>query len=364
MDKQERTALLKAIGGVIKEHVSGALRAVSARIDDLDARLRAMPEPLKGEKGDPGEPGRSIEGPPGPLGPPGAPGSPGESIKGDPGDVGPVGPPGAQGLKGDPGESVRGERGESGPEGPVGPPGPPGVAEKGERGERGEPGVAGPAGEIGPAGPAGGRGERGEPGATGEAGLVGREGAAGPSGERGAPGADGRDALQIDILPAVNLARSYPRGTFARHDGGVIRSFRDTIPGDSLERAGWEVILRGFTDLETVQGEDQRSFTVRARLTGEEFVERRFSMPVMLYREIYRPETQYSQGDVVTWDGSAWHCQADSPKGAPGKSPEWKLMVKSGQRGKDAKDGERGPKGDKGDPGKDLTQVGPDGRKW
>jgi hypothetical protein len=83
----------------------------------------------------------------------------------------------------------------------------------------------------------------------------------------------------------------------------------------------------------------------------------------MLYRGVYAPG-EYSRGDVVTWGGSAWHCQVDGAISVPGKNAEWKLMVKEGQRGKDGKDGERGPQGLKGDPGRDLTQMDFNGKKY
>ncbi len=161
----------------------------------------------------------------------------------------------------------------------------------------------------------------------------------------------------------MDLSRSYPRGTYARHDGGIIRSFRDTIPGAELRTAGWEVAIAGVADLGVSQGDDPREFSVLLRLTGGELRALQFRIPCMIYREIYKPDAKYRQGDVVTWGGSAWHCQVDDPKSSPGKNGEWKLMVKEGQRGKDGKDGQPGPEGPPGRDGKDLTQLAFDGKK-
>ena len=285
---------------------SEAVRELSAeifsRLDDIDNRLAEIPAPLKGDRGDPGE---SIVGP-----------------KGEKGDsiVGPVGPPG---------QSIK--------------------AERGERGEKGES-IIGPQGDPGNAGPIGPKGEQGDS----------IQGPMGPPGERG------KDAVEIDILPGIDLARSYPRGTFARHDGGVIRSFRTTIPGESLEKAGWEVILAGLSAIEIIQQEDPRCFILRSRITGGLAQERQFRLPVLVYRGIYA-QGKYLQGDVVTWGGSAWHCQVDGTTSAPSNNGkgngDWKLMVKEGQRAKDGKDGERGPQGPPGPPGRDLTQMSFDGSK-
>jgi hypothetical protein len=222
--------------------------------------------------------------------------------------------------------------------GPMGPQGPPGI--------KGDPGPAGRDGLPGPAGP------RGEPGPSG------------PKGDKGDPGIAGRDAVQLDILPAIDFNRSYPRGTYARHEGGIIRSFRDTVPGDSLEQCGWEVVLAGIASIEVRLANDCRTVVVMTRITGQQGKETAFAIPAMIYRGVYRPGEQYSQGDVVTWGGSAWHCQADNPKTSPNESQEWKLMVKEGRRGKDGKDGERGPQGTPGKDGRDLTQLGFDGRKY
>jgi hypothetical protein len=267
----------------------------------------------------------------------------GEKIKSVP--VAERGERGPQGERGVPGESIPGPAGPRGEEGPQGPRGEKG--EKGERGEKGEPGLA----IIGPQGPQGPPGDKGESGFS----------ITGPIGPAGAPG---RDALQIDILSAVDFTRSYPRGTYARFDGGIIRSFRDTIPGEQLEKAGWEVVIAGLASIIVDFAEDLRTFKISARRTGGEALETLCSLPVMIYREVYNSEVIYQRGDVVTWGGSAWHCQIDNPKTAPSKSSEWRMMVKEGQRGKDGKDGERGPQGVPGRDGRDLTQVGFDGKKW
>lgn len=265
------------------------------------------------------------------------------------GPPGPQGERGEKGEKGDPGDSIAGPPGIDGKDGPPGPPGPKGDSIKGDKGDRGEKGdsVAGP---PGPPGPPGQRGERGEKG----------ESVVGPA---GSAGRDGKDALEVDILPGVDLSRSYPRGTFARHDGGIIRSFRDTIPGEDLERSGWEVILAGVAELSVAQGEDPRSFTVLSRRTGKEAVATTFRFPAMVYRGIYSKDAVYAAGDVATWGGSSWHCQSDNPKSVPGRDGDWKLIVKEGRPGKDGKEGERGPQGPPGKDGRDLTQIGFDGGK-
>jgi hypothetical protein len=363
---------IRGIARAVKEHVSGVLNGISSRLDEVDQRIKSIPVPVKGEKGDPG--------PPGPQGPPGSV----ATVLGQPG------PQGERGEKGDPGKDAvvdvsaivgdvlklipvpqNGRDGKDGKDGRDGKdgasiPGPPGRDAVIDIDAIVSDVVAAmPAPQPGPAGPPGKDAEvdiesiirlipvprDGKDGQT----IVGPPGPAGEKGEPGLNGRDGKDALEIDILPSVDLARSYPRGTWARFDGGIIRSFRDTIPNESLEKAGWEVVIAGIADLRVVQDIDPRNFSVVARLTGKELKEAKFSLPSMIYRDIYKDNVDYFRGDVVTWGGSSWHSQVDHPKTKPGVNGDWRLMVKEGKPGKDGKDGERGPQGPTGRDGKDLT---------
>ena len=301
MTDPDDRAVVKGVIRAIKEHIAEVVGGLSFRLDDINRRLRSIPDPIKGEKGDPGERGEK--------------GEPGLAI------------PGPPGPKGDPGESIKGDRG--------------------ERGEKGDPGET----IIGPAGPIGEKGET----------------ITGPPGKDGAPG---RDALQIDILSTVDLSRAYPRGTYARYDGGIIRSFKDSIAGEELERS-WEVVLAGVAEIEVFQDpDDPRIFGVRTRLTGKKVKAEDVNLiriPVMLYRGIWKPEGEYGRGDVVTYGGSTWHCLTDGAKLMPSengsKDPQWRLIVKEGRRGKDGTEGKQGPPGKDGKDGRDLTQLSFDGSK-
>lgn len=199
---------------------------------------------------------------------------------------------------------------------PAGAPGP-----AGERGEKGDPG------DTGRQGPAG---ERGEPGQPGERGEKGEAGPAGERGPQGPPGEPGRDALQLEILAAIDEAKSYPRGTFARHAGGLWRAFEATSG-----MRGWECVVEGIAGVNAFWSEeDPRQITLHLATSSGVVVERGIHIPAMLYRGVWR-EGPHARGDVVTWAGSAWHCQRDTDD-KPGTSDAWKLMVKSGRDGKDA----------------------------
>ncbi len=158
-------------------------------------------------------------------------------------------------------------------------------------------------------------------------------------------GEPGRDATQIEILPAIDVMKSYPRGTHAIHDGGLMRSFRTTDPltGDAAQ-CGWEVMVNGLAGFSVSQSEDLRTFHVEMRLTGGKTIVRSFAVPVVLDRGVFKDGESYQRGDSVTWSGSAWICQEDTTKDKPGLSKAWRLSVKRGADGKDLRTPEDKPK--------------------
>jgi Collagen triple helix repeat (20 copies) len=208
------------------------------------------------------------------------------------------------------------ERRESvpGPAGPIGPRGDPG--ERGELGPAGRDGVAGRDGPIGPRGDPGERGERGDVGPVGPEGVGrdGRDGLTGPPGRDGAAGRDGLDGLGFDDMTL-------------EHDGE-----------------------RTFTWVWT-QGDRRKTSRV--------------VLPVPLYRGVWEDGRLYARGDAVTHDGSAWialtetTARPDEP--ADGQPRAWQLAIK---RGREGKPGPRGLQGEPGRAGRDVTQLGSDGRKW
>lgn len=155
----------------------------------------------------------------------------------------------------------------------------------------------------------------------------------------GANGLPGKDALDIDILPAINETRSYPRGTWARHRKGLWRAASNT---EGMR--GWECVVAGVVDIHVEQTQE-RKFTVTTSVSDGDPVVHEFSVPVMIYREIFRHGTEYMNGDNVTYAGSIWIALVDRPTKVPGDPTDgkdgtpqqWRLAVKKGAPGKDAK---------------------------
>lgn len=147
-------------------------------------------------------------------------------------------------------------------------------------------------------------------------------------------GAPGRDALAIEILPTIDEAKSYPRGTFAEYAGGMIRAIRNTDPiKASLEVAGWIVCMNGIASELEETTDEGRTITRTTIYTNGRRMVREIKTTALLYRGVWR-EGEYQPGDVTTWSGSGWHCEKTS-RDKPGTSDAWKLMVKHGSPGKD-----------------------------
>lgn len=166
----------------------------------------------------------------------------------------------------------------------------------------------------------------------GEAGKDGRDGRDGRDGE------NGRDALDVTILPGIDEARSYPKGTFASYRGGLWVARSQT---QGLE--GWDCLVNGYHAIE-VQLNDDLSFEFNAELSAGERVVKKFSLPVLLDQGVFREGSLYKAGHAVTFGGSLWVAR-EVTDSKPGTDDTWRLAVKKGRDGKDGKDGRDGRDG-------------------
>ena len=139
---------------------------------------------------------------------------------------------------------------------------------------------------------------------------------------------DGRDATALEVLPAIDDQKSFPRGTYATHLGGLWRAYEKTHG-----MRGWECLVDGVADID-VSMTDERLFSVVIRQSSGQCTEKTFSLPVMLYRGVFRAGETYHPGDTVTWGGSLWHCNSmTGDKPGEAHSSGWTLAAK---RGRDA----------------------------
>ncbi|ABM32358.1 phage portal protein [Paracidovorax citrulli] len=141
-------------------------------------------------------------------------------------------------------------------------------------------------------------------------------------------GAPGRDALQLELQPAIDLEKTYPRGTYARHAGGLWRAFEAT---KGLH--GWECVVDGIAHLQIEQ--DGREFTLVAKTSSGDEVRKSVKVAALVDRGVFRAGAEYEAGDGVTWGGSFFIAQKDSPRGHPGEPgcDGWRLAVKRGRDG-------------------------------
>lgn len=143
---------------------------------------------------------------------------------------------------------------------------------------------------------------------------------------------DGRDAIDVEILPAIEEAKQYARGTYAAHRGGLWKSYERTHG-----MRGWECIVDGIASA-SVSQDDVREFSVKlVKSSGAEVVQK-FNMPIQIYKGVYRDDAEYEANDTVTWGGSQWASTKAENTDKPGSSDAWTLCVKAGRNGKDLRE--------------------------
>ncbi|EOG6844415.1 phage gp6-like head-tail connector protein, partial [Klebsiella oxytoca] len=144
------------------------------------------------------------------------------------------------------------------------------------------------------------------------------------------PAQDGRDALQLEIQPFIDEGKSYPRGSYATHNGGLWRAYEKTHG-----MRGWECIVDGVSDVD-ISMNGQRNFTVTVNRASGTSDKKAFDIPAMVYRGVFKSGDEYLPGDTVTWGGSLWHCD-EQTQDKPGEtgSKGWTLAAKRGRDGRD-----------------------------
>jgi hypothetical protein len=166
----------------------------------------------------------------------------------------------------------------------------------------------------------------------GRDGQPGLPGTAGHDGDRGEKGDSGRDALQISIHPAIEEAKSYQRGTFASHLGGLWHATKAT---DGMD--GWECIVEGIASVEHANT-GEREVTVTTTLSSGTKSMLAYRFHDIIHRGTYDHAKTYDQGDQVAWGGSTWVALSDGIKEPPNSAntDKWVLGSKKGAEGASA----------------------------
>jgi hypothetical protein len=165
-------------------------------------------------------------------------------------------------------------------------------------------------------------GKDGKDGTNGIDGKNGTDGIHGKDGLDGKNGRDGLDAVEF-IRSEGNLIVTLSNGT--TKDLGPING-KDGAPGkDGM----------GFDDLD-VTYDGERTFKLKFARPGD-VKEFEFSIPVAIYRGVFKEGDSYKQGDTVTWGGHLYHCDTDTTDKPDGEQRCWTLAVRRGRDGKDTK---------------------------
>jgi hypothetical protein len=202
------------------------------------------------------------------------------------------------------------------------------------------------------------------------AGVPGKDGEPGKGGEPGRDGKDGKSLTVEDIAPLLDGMIAKAMLDLERRAQDILQRAVDRLPPPKDGRDGMAGKDGkdgqdgvGFDDM-FVEDDGQGNITLQY-VRGDIVKGFRVRLPCIIDRGVYREETTYQKMDAVSYGGSLWLAQTDKPAGRPmDGSKDWRLAVKKGRDGRDGKDGERGPEGKQGPAGRDLTQMGPDGRKW
>lgn len=232
----------------------------------------------------------------------GAPGRDGiDGVDGAPGADGMAGQDGVAGKDG--ADGINGENGKDGIDGKDGTPG--------ADGKDGEPGAAG---------------IDGKDGADGAPGMAGADGKDGVDGKDGTDGENGKDGVAIAILPDIDENKSYTRGSYATHKGGLWHAHAKT-----KGMRGWECIVDGLAQVDVLTyGNDERTVGISVTRSGGDVALQQMKLPVMIYRDVYNGDNQYAKDDAVTYAGCLWVAREDTAE-VPGTSKTWRLAVKKGR---------------------------------
>ena len=203
------------------------------------------------------------------------------------------------------------------------------------------------------------RGEKGEKGIDGIDGNHGRDGAAGIDGKDGASGIDGKDGSpglrgeKGDPPSTEEVAAAITKACDALLPAMVSKHMESLMP-EIITRASLLVPpgRDGLPGRPGTPGEDgkpgvgiegveldfagKRTGTLILRMSDGGRQEMPVNIgPVLRDAGVHRPGADYEEGDCVTHGGSYWVAKADT-NATPGKSDDWRMVVKRGRDGKDA----------------------------
>jgi len=108
-----------------------------------------------------------------------------------------------------------------------------------------------------------------------------------------ADGAPGRDALDIDLMAGIDEQKTYQRGSWATHRGGIWRAHSTT---DGMR--GWECVVDGITSYSFEQV-DARNCLAVAEMASGKVTKKAMVMPTMIYCGVFRDANTTGDGQIL-----------------------------------------------------------------
>lgn len=139
----------------------------------------------------------------------------------------------------------------------------------------------------------------------------------------------GRDALALEVAPEIDVAKSYARGTYATHNGGLWRAYEST-----KGMRGWECIVRGVAGVK-FDFEGEREVVATVQMSDGTASEFRKAFPVVIDRGVWAEGKTFEPGDGVSYRGN-YFIAGNEASGRPGlpDSKGWRLAVRAGRDAK------------------------------
>lgn len=156
----------------------------------------------------------------------------------------------------------------------------------------------------------------------------------GERGEKGDPGNDAQPVNMEEVIAAVLARMPAPKDGEPGKDAppvdmlALAQSVLALIP---TPRDGRDGVASRDELIALVNAKVAESLdTVVAQRVEEELAKR----PDVRYRDVWTAENRYREGNLVTFGGSIWHCNATGTNAKPGdNTDDWTLAVKKGRDG-------------------------------
>lgn len=201
----------------------------------------------------------------------------------------------------------------------------------------------------------------------------GEKGDRGDQGERGIPGRDGADIIELLTNSENMVVATLSDGRIKVIGGPVVGVKGDPgEPGRDGKDGQDGLSFQSFQF--DVEHDGERKWILKWSDAAGKSITREYSVPTLIYRDIYREGRAYARGDAVTFGGCVWIALQDTSEKPGNGCKDWRLSVKAGGPGASAYSiardlgfrgsqaewieslkGERGPEGR---PGRDFVLKG------